>query len=384
MLDMQQLQDQMTAFQAHQAKVQTRRKRQLAAAEEALWACDDEWEAVRDEVDRAKPRELVAAMREAPANTADAPDRPTPVTVVATDGSQIYPDRHVEPPCYLINVSQIAFQYGTTEAPVMTASADFEYGDAVQEHFEDEIGAMTTEVVSALRDEKELEGLLDIARSAQVTDRPLLAMADGTLIRWMIRGMRNRQLEDELIRRYTAMLKEFMADELPLCSYVSMPGNTEVIHLLQFYHDRFTDAPDDLRLDGLTDRRLFARTLAPGERTAVFSSPSHIQREYPEGNKICYFYVNIPDGGQGEIGRVEIPEWVADDPALLRFVHSVVLSECAKGDGYPMILSEAHERAVIRARERDGFYQMLERAMRGAGLPASQSQKQASKRRPRV
>lgn len=374
----------MTAFQAHQAEVQARRKRQLTAAVEALGACTDEWEAVKAEVERAQPRELVASMREAPANTATAPDRPTPVTVVATDGSQIYPDRHVEPPCYLINVSQIAFQYGTTEPPVMTASAEFEYGDAMQQHFEDELGAMTTEIVSALRDEKELERLLDIARTAQVADRPLLALADGTLIRWMIRGMRNRELEDELIRRYTAMLNEFMDDALPLCSYVSMPGNTEVIHLLQFYRDRFTDAPADLRLDGLTDRRLFARTLAPGERSAVFSSPSHIQREYPAGNKICYFYVHIPGGSQGEIGRVELPEWVADDPGLLRFVHSVVLSECAKGDGYPMILSEAHERAVIRARERDGFYQMLERALHRAGLPASQSQKQASKRRPRV
>ena len=384
MLNMQQLQDQMTAFQTHQTEVQARRKRQLAAAQEALAACAAAWQAVRDEVDRAKPRELVAAMREPPAATAQAPERPTPVTIVATDGSQIYPDRHVEPPCYLINVSQIAFQYGTTEAPVMTASADFEYGDAVQEHFDDELAAMTTEVVSALRDEKELEGLLDVARSAQVADRPLLALADGTLIRWMIRGMRNRTLEDELIRRYTAMLNEFMADELPLCSYVSMPGNTEVIHLLQFYRDRFTDAASDLRLDGLTDRRLFAHTLSPGERSAVFSSPSHIQREYPAGNKICYFYVHIPGGSQGEIGRVEIPEWVADDTSLLPFVHSVVLSECAKGDGYPMVLAEAHERAVIRGAERDGFYQMLERSMRSAGLPAAQSQKQASKRRPRV
>ena len=49
-----------------------------------------------------------------------------------------------------------------------------------------------------------------------------------------------------------------------------------------------------------------------------------------------------------------------------------------------MILSEAHERAVIRARERDLFYDMVEREMSTAGLRYTGSRKQASKRRPRV
>jgi hypothetical protein len=165
-----------------------------------------------------------------------------------------------------------------------------------------------------------------------------------------------------------------------------MPGNTEVIHLLQFFLDSdLTDDATDVRLDGLVDRQLFAQTLPPGARSATFSSTSHIQRAYPEGNKICYFYVHIPSSwGRGEIGRVEMPEWVVDDPALLDRLHSVVLSECQKGDGYPMILSEAHEHAVIRARERDQFYRMIERAMQGADLPTNGSRKRHAKQRPRV
>ncbi len=49
-----------------------------------------------------------------------------------------------------------------------------------------------------------------------------------------------------------------------------------------------------------------------------------------------------------------------------------------------MILSEAHERAVIRTQEKALFYELIERQMSGAGLPYTCSRKQASKRRPMV
>jgi len=393
MLDVNQLQEEMAAFNAYQADIQARRRTQRTVAREALAAAGPQWTALREAVDRAEPRQLVAAMREDPTVTRTAPDRPTPITVVATDGSQVYPDRHVEPTCYLINVSQIAFQYGTTEEPLLDTTPWFRYRERqLEDLFDEVLASMTPEVVSAIRDHYELRELLSTARGARRPGRPLVALADGTLIRWMIRGMRNRELEDQLVAQYTSLLQDFRADQLPLCSYISLPGNTEVIHLLQFFleSDRadadLIDRLPELGLDGLIDRQLFAHVLDPGERSATFSSASHIQREYPEGNKICYFYVHTPSawGGHGEIGRVEMPEWVADDPDLLDRLHSVVLSECQKGDGYPMILSEAHEHAVIRGPERDQFYRMIERAMQHADLPTNGSGKQRSKRRPRV
>ena len=117
----------------------------------------------------------------------------------------------------------------------------------------------------------------------------------------------------------------------------------------------------------------------------MFGSTSHIQREYPEGNEICYFYVKVPvsDAVQ-EIARVEIPAWVADDEDHVDLIHSVLLAECRKGSGYPLILSEAHERAVIRAHERDAFQRLLAQTLRRAGVFTSGSRKRESKRRPKV
>lgn len=433
MLDLRKLRRQLEDVTEAQAGTAERREHQRRRALRALREVGDEWKTVRDDVERAQPSRLVAALCANPVPTRTAPDRPDAVTVVATDGSQIYPDRHVEPTYFLLNIGRVAFHYGTTEAPLMDAVPDLRFPEELDEHFDDVLATMTTEIVSALRDEQELAELLAVSREHRVDGRPLVAMADGTLIRWMLRGMQNRAVEQALIRRYTDMLRGFMDDELPIASYVSMPGTTEVVNLLRFHLNELDDeapdrwrsprsttggsAPDsngatagpapseqvaepnaaltpkeapspdgqDAPLAGLLDRHLFDEHLDAGERSAVFGSTSHIQREYPEGNEICYFYLKIPVGEQQtEIARVELPAWVADRPVVVDLIHAVTLTECVKGDGYPLILSEAHERAVIRAPEREAFQRLLDRTFRRAGLPHSGSRKRRSKQRPKV
>lgn len=387
MLDLHRLQVQFKDFGAYRSLEETRMAVRLERALAALEACDGCWEELRALTEREKPGWLVPALRESPAAVYPRGTRPTPVTVVAADGSQIYPDRHVEPTCFLLNVSRIAFQYGTHEEPLMESVPAFRYRRDEVDELADEVAVdASSEVVSAFRDEQELEALLETARRARVEGRPIVALADGTLIRWMLRAMRNRALEERLLARYTRLLAEFHADRLPIASYISMPGNTEVVNLLRLHRGehRAAELDEEASLVGLVDRRLFARTLAPGERSAVFESASHIQREYAPEIRIHYFYLHVPHPVAPEIARVEIPAWVADDGGLLDLVHAVVLSECEKGEGYPLILSEAHERAVIRAHERALFYELVERQLTTSGLPFTGSNKQASKRRPTV
>jgi len=81
---------------------------------------------------------------------------------------------------------------------------------------------------------------------------------------------------------------------------------------------------------------------------------------------------------------VEIPAWVADQPSFVDLIHSVLLAECKKGSGYPLVLAEAHERAVIRSHEREAFQRLLDQTLRRAGLPATGSRKRQSKQRPKV
>ena len=392
MLDLRQLRDQLDAFEAHETDRLSRRQAQQERAEALLAACHEHWQEVRSAVASAEPRRLVAQMQEPPAATHAPADRPSPITVVATDGSQIYPDRHVEPPFFLLNVSQVAFQYGTREEARLDTTPQLHFREDIDARFEVRVETITTELVSALRDELELEKLLDGATAARVSERPLVALADGTLIRWMVRGMDREALEDELLARYTEHLQSFRRAGLALASYVSMPASTEVVNLLRFVGGDLDavppelpiDAPETPRLDGLLDRHVLATVLESGERSAVFGSASHVQGEYPTGTEIAFFYVKVPGPNGGELGRVEVPRWVADDAALLDRVHATVLRECEKGEGYPLALSEAHERAVVRASERDAFFRLMERRLRRAGLGPIGSRKRHSKQRPRV
>jgi hypothetical protein len=391
MLDLNRLRDQLDSFESYQVASEDRREMQRRRALAALKEVGASWQAVLEEVQAAEPRQLVARMRQRPTRTVAAPERPTPLTVTATDGSQIYPDRHVEPTYFLLNVSRIAFQYGTTEEPVLGSVPDLRFREDLDAHFDQVLASMTTEVVSALRDEMELEHLLGVARENNVDGRPLVALADGTLIRWMIRGMRNERVEEELIARYTSYLEGFRESALPLASYVSMPGTTDVVNLLRFHLGELEVEDEWLgeetpTLRGFLDRTLFEDVLEEGERSALFGSASHIIREsYPEGQAICYFYLKVPTGPRTtEIARVEMPEWVLALDGAVERVHATVLDECRKGDGYPIALAEAHERAVIRADERDAFFRLIERRLRRAGLPTTGSRKRLSKQRPRV
>ena len=98
-------------------------------------------------------------------------------------------------------------------------------------------------------------------------------------------------------------------------------------------------------------------------------------------HQIVAFYVR----GCDEVGRVEMPRWVADQPDWLDLIHTVVLDQCEKGGGYPIILQEAHQRAVVRAQEKEVFYRILARQVRSAGgATPSYSGKATSKRAPRV
>jgi hypothetical protein len=380
MLDFSQLTGQLRQFAQQSATDADALGARIERALHALTMCAPTWEGLCEEA-RGFRDWLVALPREAPDAAHAPPPRPTPMTVVATDGSQGFPDRHREPHCYLLNVSRVAFQYGTREEPLIESIPRLGFDrERVQDALEALMLQARPELVSALRDQLEIETLLRTAEDAAVPGRPIVALADGTLIRWMLKGGAGREapiFEQE----YAAALAGFRERGVPVASYVSMPASTEVVNLLRLARGecRGVAASIGETLEGMTDRHLFRQTLKPGERSAVFASLSHVLASYEAQDRVCFFYLHVPATrtSPSEVARVEVPMWLADEPELVDRVHAVLLSECDKGEGYPMILSEAHERAVIRSRERELFYTLIERER-----PHELSRKAASKRAP--
>jgi hypothetical protein len=393
MLDLHNLASQFDEFAAFQAESRRLRAEKLRRAVEAFREMSSSWEAEAEGLFSEAKRALIAKPFGPPAEASAAQQRPTPCTVVATDGSQIYPDRHLDPSCYLLNISRIAFHYGTHERPTMAAEPRFKYRTEDVPPEDDELTLQTSEdAISALRDEYELRALLDTAKKARVAGRPLVALADGTLIRWMVRRVQDSALQEKLLARYAELLQGFRDADIPIASYVSLPASTEVVNLLRLREGEDLDAPpqpvrgahpDEQSLLGLYDRDLYEAVLEPGERSVPLASASRVLSTYAQEDRICSVYACVPTREGGcEIGRIEMPRWVAEDDGALALVHAVVLSECKKGGGYPLILSEAHERAVIRASEKALFYQLIQQRLEREGLPIARSRKDASKRRP--
>lgn len=391
MLDLTALHRQFDAFGSHRLQELRRQRAGLAHAVAALRACSPAWEGLKVQVQADNPTFLVAGLLDQPDRAIPCTlQRPAEVTLVATDGSQIYPERHIDPPCYLINVSQIAFQYGTLEPPVMGATPELRYRQRDLEGLlENKTESITAGIVSAIRDNQELEALYATALAASVQGRPLLAVADGTLIRWMLSGLNNPALEEDLITRYVETLHQFFEDQLLVCSYISSPGNTEMVNFLRWYLAQTPEgrargvAVEDLA--GLRDAHLFEQVLAPGERSVVFEAGSHIQKRYHAEDQICYFYLRVPALGGAEMARVELPLWIARVPAWVDLIHVLMLDQAEKGRGYPVILSEAHEHAVIRGQDTAVFYHLLDTQLRAAGMPPlRESHKRMSKQRPLI
>jgi len=294
-----------------------------------------------------------------------APERPDQISVLAADGSQIYPDRHEVVPCYLVHIGRVVIHYGTGERPLLEGKP---YIFFREEDFQPGGRPLSQDAVSLLRSVMEREALAEMAESLP-PERVAVALLDGSLDIWGV---------DEVpawrVRLDSAMgrLREL---KVPVAGYISHPGGQEVVGLLRLALCP-ENAPDCAscprsenppcgELDGVPDRAVFGRILRPGERSEAFRT-----------EEVGFFYVNT----EWEVARVEVPIWVAEDPGLLGLVHACLLDQVEKGRGYPVALSEAHERAIVRGRDREQFYRMVEEAFVRKGIRAERSRKGLSKR----
>ena len=326
------------------------------------------------------------------------PPLPDDYCVVGVDGSHIDVSRHIPAHCYLINIGGMALRYGS-EPEAQVFSAPRLYAEAEELVIRDRFAPYREETVSgALLDAKraveELRGVLDKLRDLP-SDLPALGLMDGSLILFgMYRheAFVRRQLVDE---EYVRVLDELrlMASERPVAvaSYISLPRSVEAVNALRVsvcpYPVPLCDRecgmkprearPCEKEVGGVMDRELLVNMLDLNERSAVFDSNAAIVREHYGGHGVSFFYVRTEE----EVGRVEVPDWVAEDEALLGLVHSLVVEQCRLGPGYPVALKEAHEQAVVTGADRQYFVELVGDALEQQGLPAYSSEKNISKMR---
>ena len=246
-----------------------------------------------------------------------------------------------------------------------------------------------TALVSEKRTLMEFEEILKLTEESKNKENTI-AIFDGTLILWRLEGTPD-DFKNEIVAPFIRMMDRLRSLRIPIAGYISFPGSTDVINTL-----RLGLCPEEISycnqcpykylpelpcasIEGITDRVLFSRVLKPGERTSIFQSFSRILELYGD-HHICFFYLNIGE----EIARIEIPKWVAEDSELLNLVHAVVFDQAKKGSGYPVALTEAHEQAVIKAKDRDFFFELIREALIMSDFRVTVSRKGLSKRSPGI
>jgi hypothetical protein len=360
----------------------------IALASSLLAQSSGDWQKVCQKVSMSKTSWLLATPLGDFDQKTPLPGRPSEYTVLASDGSQIYPDRHESFPCYLINIGSVVLGYGARAQAVLSSTPRFYFSEEDRFTVWDGKRVMVTpEVISVKRAVMELEELLALS---QGVDGIRVALCDGSLILWTLEGA-PADFREATLERLSAALEGFRRAGVPLVGYISLPGSTDVINTLRLwlcpeevsYCSRCPYAGQPQLpcqpIEGVADRSLFSLVLYEGERSQIFKSSSKILEFYGE-SAVCFFYLNTGD----EIVRVEVPKWLAEDKELLDITHAVVFDQAKKGGGYPVALVEAHEQAVIRGKDREFFFDLLRESLVKSDLKVTLSRKGISKRRPIV
>jgi hypothetical protein len=350
-----------------------------AAAQEAYLSAADDPSQFAERMERnapyvlwpvLTPLEPLGTVRRVPLSSA-------PVTVVATDGSQIMPSHHEIYNCYLLNVGVVVITYGVKFPPILDTRPTLYHRPEELYPLVDRRRMHIDELyVSLERNLLELQTLCETALQSQERGAPVVALLDGTLIPWSVEKMPDGY-QTGYVQRLEQLMERFREARIPLVGYLSHSRAADVVNALRVWTCPYSvsncremcgalneeDFPCS-KMWPLADRQLLSPELRRNERTGVFLSGAPMARRLDSAQAICFMYLNV---GQ-EIARLELPRWLFDDPELLELSASTILSQAEKGKGYPVALSESHHLAVIKGPDRQRFFELLSSHLVGLGV----------------
>ncbi len=295
----------------------------------------------------------------------DLPEPPATATLIAADGSQIYPDPHAPVQYYLVNIGVFVYYFGVQRLPEQITEPQLYFTDEMMLDYDRRLITNTT--VNARRSVMEMQWLAKEAWKRRAEPRPLIAFHDGGLLKFF--GANDVAGAGDVERDYMQALKMLRDSNAIVCGYLDKPRSTYLIsllHLLSLHPEQVNDA--NLRsngeLEGLTDDMLYSYVLEPGARSAVMTQNSPQNLNYKEKDadvEIGFFYVNASTGSSPVIVRIDIPMWVARDKVAVGALHSLIVAQCSiQGrKHYPYALTRADELAYVSSVEKSQLDTMI-------------------------
>lgn len=341
----------------------------------------------------AERAELVSERVAVPTGPLDAhvpcPPHLAAYTALATDGSEIDPDRHgAVDSFYVINIGEARIPYGQPQRDVhlrSTSEVKFREEDLfiVDPRDARRQVPIRDRHLDAVRTVEELRRLAVLAETEaeQHGDVPVIALVDGTLLFSVLEERPRDFLRARFYGQYAEQLDRLRTSDAVLAAYASRTRGIDVVALFRALCSTQTStcsvcsstggSNSSCALRGLTDAQLLGSLLGRWERSALFRVRSNVHDPYYGEHRVYFFLLDTGD----EIARVEVPEWVALDPHKLEWVHAILADQCAKGLGYPAVLARADDRAVISAHDRGILDNLVRAEMARRGVHARTSAK---------
>ena len=314
---------------------------------------------------------------------------------ISTDGSHIGIDRDLPAKCFLINIGIADFLYGDEANAELTNIPKLyvkEEDLIIREKNGNGFHPIEDSLLNAKRSVEEIVALSRVFETIDFRV-PTIGLIDGPIAVYGLPGVSNKQyVIDYLVRdgfesALESIRRKNDINMLGIIGFTSLPGNRDVAKILsseicdqsvdkpEFYcHYRSSDLTSFCSncIGGVLDREIFAGILNEGQRSPIFVR----KQNYDQINNIAFFYLNVGS----EIARIEIPVWNIDEGYSINLIQSVIMEQTDRGHGYPVVLMEAHEQAVINASDRRAFVDTLIEYLSGGDLRPYESAKALSKK----
>lgn len=308
------------------------------------------------------------------------PPLPQRATLLAADGSQVYPDRHTEVEYGLINIGVIQMCYGLATKPFTRISSRLYY----DEDLYTETGIISDAMLALRRD---LNERTELAKLASQANPPVITFTDGLMEIW---GPKDGGAEvtsefQKSLSQYLDVLSDMRELGVVTAGYVDKPGSNYVVRLLEVARAGEGELVDIKRFHPFRrvyDTDLYYPLLEAGERSAIFKVQSPSAKVYTDELALHFFYLNVGRQNHPWVVRVEIPAWVAQDEVKLDDLHAILVHQCQimGSRPYPYGLHRAHETALVTLQEKEQITQMIAAELRMRGVPVGErSYKQSAK-----
>jgi hypothetical protein len=320
-------------------------------------------------------------------------DEPLRYALIATDGSQIMPDRHKAILFAYVQAGCACITYGGSDRSLANRIQKMKRARLfLERELFDEQGEMVTPgEISNARDLLEIELMAEAASIARADGYQPIVIADGSMVPFALLGSRGLRTpaQKRMLDAFKRAMKSLQASGALACGYIERPNSNALVNTCALHDVPFDQVSEDrlktesLRCIGIFDRHLLDDHLQPAHRTALFDPRWEVNEEQHLGEhamRCCYINVGIGQGLRAGIGRMEMPAWCATRDSLA-MLGAVVLRQSRMGGDYPLILKVAHEESVVSKDDQREMESALMQALVNRGFLPHQSFKQDAKER---